>query len=90
MTSNSNSNSNISSNSNNNNDIQQQFKSDFPILIPYQIDFQTRTIGKHISLTKRFYVWKFGFAHVSQVKSSHKKSICSDEYDFGLGWLIEN
>ena len=43
----------------------QLLKTEYPILIPYQIDFQTRTIGKHISLTKRFCIWRFGFAHVS-------------------------
>lgn len=42
-------------------------KTEYPILIPYQIDFQTQTIGKHISLTKRYYLWRFGFAHVSSI-----------------------
>ncbi len=56
-----------SSRSSNNNTYSnlQLLKTEYPILIPYQIDFQTRTIGKHISLTKRYCLWRFGFAHVS-------------------------
>ena len=54
-----------STNNNNRHQLGLLFKTEYPILIPYQIDFHTGTIGKHISLTKRFCVWRFGFAHVS-------------------------
>ena len=42
---------------------------EYSILIPYQIDFHTETVGKHISITKRICVWRFGFAHIPSLLS---------------------
>eukprot|EP00551_Chaetoceros_affinis_P012860 CAMPEP_0203670440 /NCGR_PEP_ID=MMETSP0090-20130426/6510_1 /ASSEMBLY_ACC=CAM_ASM_001088 /TAXON_ID=426623 /ORGANISM="Chaetoceros affinis, Strain CCMP159" /LENGTH=798 /DNA_ID=CAMNT_0050535301 /DNA_START=251 /DNA_END=2647 /DNA_ORIENTATION=- len=64
----------------------QLFKSDYPTLIPYQIDFQTRTIGKHISLTKRFCHWRFGFAHIPSLLSS-KSGVANRGMEFEVKFI---
>ena len=38
--------------------------SDYPVLIPYAVDFSVSSVGSIIKQTKRKFVWRFGFTHI--------------------------
>jgi len=62
---------------------------DYPILIPYQVDFNTTTVGKHIRQTKRNVIWRFGFAHVPSILNNKTGVACRGfELDIHLVWSI--
>jgi len=62
---------------------------DYPLLIPYQIDFHTSTTGKHISLTKRHVAYRFGFVHLQSLVSGETGVSCRGlELEIHLIWSI--
>jgi len=62
---------------------------DYPVLIPYQVDFHTTTVGKHISLTKRHVRWKFGFAHIQSLLKGESGVSCRGvELEIHLIWSV--
>ena len=62
---------------------------DYPVLIPYQIDFQTTTVGKHIKQTKRHVIWRFGFAHVPSLLNNQTGVTCRGyELEVHLIWSV--
>lgn len=64
-------------------------KRDYPILIPYQIDFNTTTVGKHIRQTKRHVTWRFGFAHIPSLLEKKTGVACRGiELDIHLVWSV--
>jgi hypothetical protein len=64
-------------------------KGDYPILIPYQIDFNTTTVGKHIRQTKRHVTWRFGFAHIPSLLAKKTGVACRGiELDIHLVWSV--
>ena len=69
--------------------MQDQIRTNYPILIPYAVDFHTATTGKHISVTKRHARWRFGFAHIPSLLA-HKTGVqCRGmELDIHVIWSI--
>lgn len=66
-----------------------QFQRDYPILIPYQIDFNTTTVGRHIRQTKRHVTWRFGFTHIPSVLDHKTGVACRGlEMDIHLVWSV--
>lgn len=62
---------------------------EYPIYIPYQIDFSTTTVGRHIRQTKRHVTWRFGFAHVPSLLAKKKGVACRGiELDIHLIWSV--
>ena len=62
---------------------------EYPVLIPYQVDFQTSTTGKHISLTKRNVRWRFGFANISALRQGKTGVECRGfEMEISLVWSV--
>jgi hypothetical protein len=62
---------------------------DYPVIIPYQVDFQTTTVGKHIRQTKRHVIWRFGFSHIPSVLAGKKGVACRGmEIEVTLVWSI--
>eukprot|EP00979_Chaetoceros_neogracilis_P004505 scaffold787_cov285-Chaetoceros_neogracile.AAC.69 len=62
---------------------------DYPIHIPYQIDFSTTTVGRHIRQTKRHVTWRFGFAHVPSLLANKTGVACRGiEIDIHLIWSV--
>jgi hypothetical protein len=65
------------------------FQKEYPVLIPYKIDFSTRTVGKHIRQTKRHVNWRFGFAHVPSLLDGKTGTACRGiEMDVHVIWSV--
>lgn len=65
------------------------YLSEYPVLIPYKIDFSTRTVGKHIRQTKRHVNWRFGFAHVPSLFEGKTGTGCRGmEMDLHVIWSV--
>ena len=65
------------------------FHRDYPVLIPYQVDFSTKTVGRHIRQTKRHCVWRFGFAHIPSILSNKTGVQCRGiEIEIHLVWSV--
>lgn len=67
-----------------------RFYRDYPILIPYQIDFNTTTVGRHIRQTKRHVTWRFGFTHIPSVLLDNKTGVACRglELEIHLVWSV--
>ena len=64
-------------------------KREYPILIPYQIDFNTTTVGRHIRQTKRHVTWRFGFVHIPSLLEKKTGVACRGiELDIHLVWSV--
>lgn len=65
------------------------FQAGYPVLIPYKIDFSTRTVGKHIRQTKRHVNWRFGFAHIPSLLQGKTGISCRGiEMDLHVIWSV--
>lgn len=65
---------------------------DYPLLIPYQIDFQISSTGKNINNPKQHDVrWKFGFVNLRSLISGETGASCRGiELDIHLIWSISS
>lgn len=62
---------------------------EYPILIPYQIDFNTTGVGKHIRQTKRHCTWRFGFIHIPSLLDNKTGVACRGiELEVQLVWSV--
>jgi len=62
---------------------------DYPIHIPYQVDFYTTTVGNYIDATKRHVRWKFGFAHIPSIADGETGVSCRGvEIEIHLIWSV--
>eukprot|EP00557_Chaetoceros_sp_GSL56_P003192 CAMPEP_0176496510 /NCGR_PEP_ID=MMETSP0200_2-20121128/11231_1 /TAXON_ID=947934 /ORGANISM="Chaetoceros sp., Strain GSL56" /LENGTH=624 /DNA_ID=CAMNT_0017894465 /DNA_START=104 /DNA_END=1978 /DNA_ORIENTATION=- len=69
--------------------MKRHFQRNYPILIPYQIDFNTTTVGRHIRQTKRHVNWRFGFAHIPSVLDNKTGVACRGlEMEIHLVWSV--
>ena len=69
--------------------IASQVRKNYPVLIPYQVDFHTDTTGKHISATKRHARWRFGFVHIPSALQGKSGVECRGmELDLHVIWSV--
>lgn len=62
---------------------------DYPVLIPYQIDFQATRVGKHIRQSKQHILWRFGFSHIPSLLSGKTGVACRGmELEVRLIWSV--